>query len=58
MADAQRWEYRTVKVLKNNRRHQDKVVNKHARDGWELVEIKSAGFFGRHDHAILRRTKP
>jgi hypothetical protein len=48
-------EYRNVKVLKNNRRQQERVINKHARDGWELVEIKSAGFFGRHDYAILKR---
>jgi hypothetical protein len=48
-------EYRNVKVLKNNRRQQERVINKHARDGWELVEIMSAGFFGRHDYAILKR---
>jgi hypothetical protein len=48
-------EYRNVKVLKNNRRQQQRVINKYARDGWELVEIKSAGFFGRHDYAILKR---
>lgn len=48
-------EYRNVKVLKNNRRHQERVLNKEARDGWELVEIKSAGFFGRYDYAVLKR---
>lgn len=53
---APRWEYKTVKVKTKSRKALDKLLSKHAPDGWELDRIESGGLiFGTTDTAVLRR---
>lgn len=48
--------YKQVKVKAGNGRRTERVLNKYARQGWTLVEVKKGGlWFGSHDTAILFR---
>lgn len=50
-------EYKTVKVQRQSQRQLDKALNKQAKDGWELAEVRRGTGFTRFDHVIFRRTK-
>ena len=52
---AERYEYLTVKVPMNSPRKMAKILNRHARAGWELVETQRGPLLSRWDHATLRR---
>jgi hypothetical protein len=52
---AQAWEYKTVKAPMNNPRARQRVLNRYARDGWELAETTRGPLLSAKDHVTLRR---
>jgi len=55
--DAQAWEYKTVKAPANNPRVRQRLLNRYARDGWELAETTRGPLLSAKDHVTLRRER-
>lgn len=55
MADA--FEHKTVKIPTGNPRKQQRVLDEHARDGWELVQVVKGPLLRGWDLAHLRRAR-
>lgn len=51
----ERYEHKVVKAPMNNPRARQRLLNRHAEDGWEVVETTRGPLFSRMDHVTLRR---
>lgn len=53
----QNYEYKSVKIPMNQPRGRTRILNKYAKDGWELTDTMKGGLFATKDIATLRRVK-
>ena len=51
------YEHKAVKIPMNKPRARTKILDKFAKDNWELVDIRKGGLFAVSDLATLRRIK-
>jgi hypothetical protein len=53
------FEYKSIKVPRTGtvftNRKRDRILNKYAREGWEVDQYATPGIFGRTDTVVLRR---
>lgn len=54
---AQDWEYKVVKAPMNQPKRRQRILNEHAKDGWELAETTRGAVLSAKDQVTLRRSK-
>lgn len=51
------WDYKVVKAPMNNPKARQRVLNREAKDGWEIVETTRGPLLSPKDQVTLRRAR-